>query len=76
MCGVEGVRKGVGVVTEEVTEVEGVGDGLGDVDGSGLGNISSVNFSYFFIRFFFPFVAGKRFYVRSSWLGLLRRIGR
>ena len=74
MCGVGGVRKGVGIVAEEVTEVEGVGDGLGDVDGSGLGNVSSWNFYYFFIRFFFPLVAGREsFYVRSSWFALLRR---
>lgn len=44
MCGVGGVREGVGIVAEEVAEVEGVGDGLGDVNGSGLGNVSSWNF--------------------------------
>lgn len=77
MCGVGGVRERVGIVAEEVAEVEGVGDGLGDINGSGLGNVSSWNFYYFFIRFFVPLVAGREsFNVRSSWLGLLRRIGR
>lgn len=48
MCRVGRVGKGVGIVAEEVAEVEGVRDGLGDVDGSGLGNVRSWIFLYFF----------------------------
>lgn len=72
--GVGGVGKGVCIVAEEVSEVECVGDGLGDVDGSRLGNMSSWIFYYIFIRCFFCGWA-RAFYVQSSWLGL-RRIGR
>lgn len=51
MCGVGGVGKGVDIIAEEVTEVEGVGSRLGDVDGSVSGNVSS-EFFYVFVRFF------------------------
>lgn len=41
MRGVGGVWKGVGIVAEEISKIERVGDGLDDIDGSGLGNMSS-----------------------------------
>lgn len=53
MCGIGGVGKGVGVVAEEVTEVEGVGNWLGDVDGSVLRNVSFGFFILFFHSLFF-----------------------
>lgn len=47
MCGVGGVWKGVGIVAEEVSKIECIGDGLDDIDGSGLGNMSSWSFNFF-----------------------------
>lgn len=41
MRGVGGVWKRIGIVAEEVSKVECVGDGLDDIDRSGLGNMSS-----------------------------------
>lgn len=76
MRGVGGVWKGVGIVAEEVSKVECVGDGLDDINGPGLGNMSSRGFlKKKVVRFFFLCGRGE-LYVRSSWLGLLRRIGR
>lgn len=65
MCGVGGVREGVGIVAEEVAEVEGVGDGLGDVNGSGLGNVSSLELLLIFHSLFCPPCSWKRELLRT-----------
>lgn len=41
MRGVGGVWKRVGIVAEEVSKIKCIGDRLDNIDGSGLGNMSS-----------------------------------